>query len=91
MHIELAAPEPKLRTLVEKAADAAGVRRLGTKVHYQANTTTNVTAMEPSLADVSPRDVFFRLWDRKYGGSPPAEVEAAFMQLLMQAQGSGAL
>ena len=91
LHVELAAPEPKLRTLIEKAADAASVRLLGTKVHYRGDASATLTTPEPSLAELNPRDVFLRLWQRKYGATPPVEVEAAFTELLMHAQGSGAL
>jgi exonuclease SbcD len=86
--VALERPEPKLRALVEEALDGKRPRliRLGTETTGDGNALGDRIARQ-RLAELDPREVFVRLWQRDHAESPSDAVLAGFDQLLAEVQG----
>ncbi|HMG54622.1 MAG TPA: exonuclease SbcCD subunit D C-terminal domain-containing protein, partial [Kofleriaceae bacterium] len=86
--VALDRPEPKLRALVEAALDGKSPRliRLGTESTGDGNALGDRVAQQ-RLAELDPRDVFVRLWQRDHAQPPSDAVLAGFDRLLAEVQG----
>jgi exonuclease SbcD len=86
--VALERPEPKLRALVEEALDGKRPRliRLGTETTGDGNALGDRIARQ-RLAELDPREVFVRLWQRDHAEPPSDAVLAGFDQLLAEVQG----
>ncbi|MFZ4652050.1 MAG: exonuclease SbcCD subunit D C-terminal domain-containing protein [Rubrivivax sp.] len=80
-------PEPGLRTRVEKALEGKGVRLARISTHYKGSGKALADGQHrTTLQDLQPEEVLRRRWAREHEGEPPAEMLAAFHQLLGEAQ-----
>lgn len=86
--VALDRPEPKLRALVEAALEGKSPRliRLGTERTGDGNALGDRVAQQ-RLAELDPRDVFLRLWQRDHAEPPSDAVLAGFDRLLAEVQG----
>jgi DNA repair protein SbcD/Mre11 len=92
VHVLLTAPEPKLRSLVEQAIASKWVRLVSITPHLQGDgailTTKEVVA---TLQQVTPEQVFLRLWARNYGAEPSMEILHLFRDLAQAAESNDSL
>ena len=86
--VALERPEPKLRALVEAALEGKRPRliRLGTETTGDGNALGD-RALRQRLAELDPREVFVRLWQRDHAEPPSDAVLAGFDRLLAEVQG----
>jgi exonuclease SbcD len=86
--VALERPEPKLRALVEAALDGKRPRliRLGTETTGDGDALGD-RALRQRLAELDPREVFVRLWQRDHAEPPSDAVLAGFDRLLAEVQG----
>jgi exonuclease SbcD len=88
VHVSLDRPEPALRRLLDDALAGREARLVriapprlpGAKADEEAS---------PSLQDLSVEEVFRRRWAREFPGEPPAELLAAFHELVDEASRDG--
>ncbi len=80
VHVEQ--PEPTLRQTVEDALDRKEPRlaRLGVQTAGTQQALGDVEVK--ALGELQPEEVFLRKWETDFGGAPPADVLAAFHELL---------
>ena len=80
--VELAHPEPRLRTTLETALDGKHVRlvRWGIELTGDGAALGDRITAQP-LAELDPRDVFLRLWARDHAEPPSAAVLEGFERL----------
>lgn len=90
--VALTRPEPRLRALVEAALD--GKRPRLVYLHVEHTGTGAALGDGPAvlrgatrLAELAPREVFTRLWERKHAEAPTADVLAGFDRLLAEVAG----
>jgi exonuclease SbcD len=89
--VALDKPEPKLRALIEAALDGKRPRLVALHVETTGDGKAlgdRVTMQR--LAELDPRDVFARLWQRSHREAPDADVRAGFERLLAEVQGDAA-
>lgn len=80
---QLASPVSNLRDQVEKALEGKRARLVKIAIAYSGDRKTlSETHGGQRLADLLPRDVLIRRYQRDYEDSPPAELLAAFEELL---------
>jgi len=80
-------PEPALRTRVEKALEGKGVRLARISTRYTGTGQALADSLpQATLHDLQPEEVLRQRWAREHEGEPPAELLAAFHQLLGEAQ-----
>jgi exonuclease SbcD len=86
--VALDRPEPKLRALVEAALDGKRPRliRLATETTGDGDALGDRVARQ-RLAELDPRDVFVRLWQRDHAEPPGDAVLAGFDRLLAEVRG----
>jgi exonuclease SbcD len=86
--VALDRPEPKLRALVEAALDGKRPRliRLATETTGDGDALGDRVARQ-RLAELDPRDVFVRLWQRDNAEPPGDAVLAGFDRLLAEVRG----
>jgi DNA repair protein SbcD/Mre11 len=79
VHVRLDRPAPQLRAQVEQAIDGRRPRLVKILVE-RAGSGDALGDGRPgiALADLAPRDVLIRKWQRDHGGEPPAALLAAF-------------
>lgn len=82
VRVRLERPEPTLRQRVEDALDGKEPRlaRLGVETGGTGAALGDVELR--SIAELAPEDVFRAKYARDHGGEPPAELAAAFAELL---------
>ncbi len=84
--VRLNAPEPGLRARVEAALDGKPARLAKIETTYGGKTTDDASRDPQSLDDLArlqPDDIFTKLYWRKYGEAPAADLLAAFRELLL--------
>jgi len=80
-------PEPALRSKIEKALEGKGVRLARISTRYTGTGQALADALpKASLNDLQPEDVLRQRWAREHEGEPPADLLAAFHQLLGEGQ-----
>lgn len=80
-------PEPALRTRVEKALEGKGARLARISTRYTGTGQALADSLpKTSLHDLQPEEVLRQRWAREHEGEPPADLLAAFHQLLGDAQ-----
>ncbi len=80
-------PEPALRSKIEKALEGKGVRLARISTRYTGTGQALADALPmASLNDLQPEDVLRQRWAREHEGEPPADLLAAYHQLLGEAQ-----
>ena len=86
--VALDRPEPKLRALVEAALDGKRPRliRLATETTGDGDALGDRVARQ-RLAELDPREVFVRLWQRDHAEPPGDAVLAGFERLLAEVRG----
>jgi exonuclease SbcD len=86
--VALDRPEPKLRALVEAALEGKSPRliRLGTERTGDGDALGDRVAQQ-RLAELDPRDVFVRLWQRDHAEPPSDAVLVGFDGLLAEVRG----
>ena len=86
--VALDRPEPKLRALVEAALDGKRPRliRLATETTGDGDALGDRVARQ-RLAELDPREVFVRLWQRDHAEPPGDAVLSGFDRLLAEVRG----
>lgn len=86
--VALDRPEPRLRASVEAALDGKRPRlvRLGVELTGDGGALGD-RIVRQRLAEIDPREVFFRLWARDHAEPPGDAVLAGFDRLLAELQG----
>jgi exonuclease SbcD len=86
--VALERPEPRLRALVEAALDGKRPRliRLATETTGDGDALGDRVARQ-RLAELDPREVFVRLWQRDHAEPPGGAVLAGFDRLLAEVRG----
>ena len=80
-------PEPALRSKIEKAMEGKGMRLARIATRYTGTGQALADALpKTTLADLQPEAVLRQRWAHEHEGEPPAELLAAFHQLLGEAQ-----
>lgn len=80
-------PEPALRTRVEKALEGKGVRLARISTRYTGTGQALADSLpKTTLRDLQPEEVLRQRWAREHEGELPADLLAAFHQLLGDAQ-----
>jgi DNA repair protein SbcD/Mre11 len=84
VQVELPAPEPALRALLEAAVKGRAARLVRIAPPRLTGTGAPLAEAAPqrALADLTPEDVFRLRWARDHEGAPPPELLAAFRELL---------
>ena len=85
--VALDKPEPKLRTLIETALDGRRPRLVFLHVQATGDRAALGDRVTARLAELDPRDVFVRLWQRDHAEAPGGEVLTAFDELLAEVRG----
>lgn len=83
VRVRLDAPEPGLRARIEAALEGKPLRLARIDPHYQSkpDSIAAPAALE-QLEKLQPDDIFQRLYRSKYDADAPAELQAAFAELL---------
>lgn len=88
LEIALDRPEPRLRTVIERALDGKQPRLVQMRVvNSGSGQTLGDRVVLKRLAELDPRDVFVQLWTRSHSEPPGQAVSAAFDRLLADVQG----
>lgn len=92
VRIQLTQPEPTLRAQVESAIAEKPLRLVMIETVYPKTTETEVQKLSSveEIKAMEPRGFFQRLYREKYGEEAPAELLAAFSELLTASSGSEA-
>ena len=86
--ISLDRPEPRLRTLIERALDGKHPRLVQLRiVHSGTGHVLGDRESTKRLAELDPRDVFEQLWARSHADPPGEAVTRAFDRLLAEVRG----
>ncbi len=86
--VALEQPEPKLRAVIEAALDGKRPRLVYLHVEHTGDRATLGDRIRARrLAELDPREVFVRLWQRHHEAPPASEVLAGFERLLADVQG----
>lgn len=88
LEIALDRPEPRLRTLLERALDGKQPRLVQMRVvHTGSGETLGDRVAVARLAELDPREVFGQLWARSHAEPPGPAVVGAFDRLLADVRG----
>jgi exonuclease SbcD len=93
VRVQLSQPEPGLRTQVEAALSGKPVRlvRIETStLGREADSAAPALSMD-ELSALKPVDYFERLYQHRYGEAAPAELMAAFSELVSASADAGAM
>jgi DNA repair protein SbcD/Mre11 len=82
----LAAPEPRLRTIVEKALSGRRARLIKLQVEYAGDGASLAETVAEDLKDLDPEEVLIRRWRRDHEGDPPAALIALYHELIDEAR-----
>nr|WP_319565915.1 exonuclease SbcCD subunit D C-terminal domain-containing protein [uncultured Rhodoferax sp.] len=84
VRVQLSAPEPGLRALVEAALADKPVRlvRIETSSAKSGQVETAALVSVDELANLAPAGFFERLYQHRFGEAPPPELMAAFTELV---------
>lgn len=83
----LTQPEPLLRARIEAAMQGKGLRLARIATRYAGSGQALADALpQAALQDLQPEQVLRQRWAREHEGEPPADLLAAFHQLLGEAQ-----
>ena len=80
-------PEPKLRASIEAALDGKRPRLVRLGVELTGDGEALGDRVQQRLAELDPREVFVRLWQRDHAEPPGDAVLAGFERLLAEVQG----
>jgi exonuclease SbcD len=92
VRVQLTQPEPSLRTQIESALAGKPVRlvRIETTSAKTAESQAAPLVSIDELSNLAPAGFFERLYRHRYGESPPADIMAAFTELVNTPVESGA-
>ena len=92
VRVQLSQPEPSLRAQVEAALVGKPVRLVRIETSYAKNSAiaTAQAVSVDELNSLAPADFFDRLYQNRFGAAPPAEILAAFTELVDQPNHAGA-
>jgi exonuclease SbcD len=92
VRVQLTQPEPTLRTQIESALAGKPVRlvRIETSSAKTAGSQAAPLVSIDELSNLAPAGFFERLYQHRYGESPPADIMAAFTELVNTPVESGA-
>lgn len=92
VRVQLSQPEPGLRAQVEAALVGKPVRLVRIETSYAKNSAiaTAQAVSVDELNSLAPADFFDRLYQNRFGAAPPAEILAAFTELVDQPNHAGA-
>jgi exonuclease SbcD len=84
VRVLLTQPEPGLRAQIETALAGKQVRLVRIETSYAQNSAiaTAQALSVDELNSLAPADFFDRLYQNRFGTAPPAEILAAFTELL---------
>jgi exonuclease SbcD len=84
VQVELPAPEPALRSMLEGAVSGKAARLVRIAPPRLTGTGASLADAAPrrSLGELTPDDVFRLRWSRDHEGAPPPELVAAFHEVL---------
>ncbi|WP_242508556.1 exonuclease SbcCD subunit D C-terminal domain-containing protein [Rhodocyclus purpureus] len=87
VRVQLGQPEPGLRTQVEAAIEGKPVRLARIETSYMRDESSDAAAPVSldALNSLEPADFFQRLYRQKIGSDVPAEIMAAFAELMNSA------
>jgi DNA repair protein SbcD/Mre11 len=89
--VALDKPEPRLRAQIEEALVGKRPRLVKiTAVHTGSGRALADAIAGLALADLDPREVFARRWQRDHTGEPPEALRAAFDALVDEVRAEGA-
>ncbi len=88
VRVQLERPEPTLRSQLDAALEGRAARLVSWRV-ATAGDGAGLGDATPgvALSDLDPIEVFRRRWGTRFDGEPPAELLAAFDELLAEARG----
>ena len=91
VRVQLSQPEPGLRTQVEAALAGKQVRLVRIETSYAKNSAiaTAQAVSVDELNSLAPADFFDRLYQNRFGAAPPAEILAAFTELVNTPSAAG--
>jgi exonuclease SbcD len=91
VRVQLSAPEPGLRALVEAALADKPVRlvRIETRSANSAQVEAAALVSVDELSNLAPAGFFERLYQHRFGEVPPPELMAAFTELVNQSPEAG--
>lgn len=92
VRVQLSQPEPGLRAQVEAALVGKQVRLVRIETSYAKNSAiaTAQAVSVDELNSLAPADFFDRLYQNRFGAAPPAEILAAFTELVDNPNQAGA-
>ena len=92
VRVQLSQPEPTLRTSIEAALVNKPVRlvRIETSAVHAGSSTAMPEVTIDQLSTLKPADYFQQLYQHRYGDAAPAELMAAFSELLNTPADAGA-
>jgi exonuclease SbcD len=84
VRVQLTQPEPTLRTQIESALAGKPVRlvRIETSSAKTAGSQAEPLVSIDELSNLAPAGFFERLYQHRYGESPPSDIMAAFTELV---------
>ena len=86
--LRLERPQPEAQQQIEEALEGRAPRLIRLGVSYTGSGADLVEAQpQRSLSELQPDEVFRRCYERSHQGEPPAELLAAFHELLESVQG----
>jgi exonuclease SbcD len=87
VRIRLDVPEPGLRSRIEAALEGKPLRlaRIDTSLAAKAASSSDHGPVLEQLERLQPDDIFNRLYRSKYDADTPAELQAAFAELMLAA------
>ena len=87
VHVRLDRPQPDLRGRIEQALEGRRPRLVKITVERGGDgAALGDAGSGVALADLAPRDVLLRRWQRDHEGDPPAALLAAFDELVARVQ-----
>jgi DNA repair protein SbcD/Mre11 len=90
VRIRLNTPEPGLRARVEQALEGKPVRLAKIEITSMHKEDTSTVVSMDELERLQPDDIFRRLYQSKYDHDAPAELQAAFAELMLSSSESNA-
>ncbi|HEY4221191.1 MAG TPA: exonuclease SbcCD subunit D C-terminal domain-containing protein, partial [Myxococcota bacterium] len=82
VRVHLDAPAPDLRARIEQALEGKAVRLVRVHREHSGDERALADAVTSSLSELDPMRVLERIYARAYGGEVPADLRAAFSELV---------
>jgi exonuclease SbcD len=89
VRVQLSEPEPGLRVQIEAALGAKQARLVRIETSYAQSSATAQAVSVDELNTLAPAELFERLYQHRFGTEPPAEIQAAFTELVNSAAAQG--